>query len=201
MNLNILIAGVGGQGNLFASSILAEYFINEGYEVLAVETIGAAQRGGSVVSHLRISDAQLNSPLIPAGKVDIIMGMEVLEMLRNFSTLSPEGNYLLNDYKEPTVLCNMEMDTYPRDENIMAALEKSGKKGCVIKATERAREIGDSLLTNVVMVGALCQLSPLLNRQEVKQVLAGKSPVKVREPNLKAFDAGGALVKSAMGQP
>lgn len=197
MNLNILIAGVGGQGNLFASSILAEYFINEGYEVLAVETIGAAQRGGSVVSHLRISDAQLYSPLIPAGKVDIIMGMEVLEMLRNFSTLSPEGNYLLNDYKEPTVLCNMEMDTYPRDENIMAALEKSGKKGCVIKATERAREIGDSLLTNVVMLGALCQLSPLLDSREVRRVLSGRSPTRVRSQNLAAFDDGSRLLTAA----
>ena len=197
MNLNILIAGVGGQGNLFASSILAEYFINEGYEVLAVETIGAAQRGGSVVSHLRISDAQLYAPLIPAGKVDIIMGMEVLEMLRNFSTLSPEGNYLLNDYKEPTVLCNMEMDTYPRDENIMAALEKSGKKGCVIKATERAREIGDSLLTNVVMLGALCQLSPLLDSREVRRVLSGRSPTRVRSQNLAAFDDGSRLLTAA----
>ncbi len=197
MNLNILIAGVGGQGNLFASSILAEYFINEGYEVLGVETIGAAQRGGSVVSHLRISDAPLYAPLIPAGKVDIIMGLEVLEMLRNFSALSPEGNYLLNDYKEPTVLCNMEMDTYPPDEDIMAALEKSGKKGYVIKATESAREIGGSLLTNVVMLGALCQLSPLLDSREVRRVLSGRSPARVRAQNLAAFDAGGTLLAAA----
>ena len=200
MNLNILIAGVGGQGNLFASSILAEYFINQGYEVLAVETIGAAQRGGSVVSHLRISDAEIYSPLIPAGKVDIILGFETLEMLRNFQMLAADGRYLLNDYQEPTVLCNMEMDTYPTDESITAALKKSGRQGYTIKATGCAREIGGSLLTNVVMVGALCQLSPLLDSQEVKQVLAGKSPPKVREPNLKAFDAGGALVRSAMGQ-
>jgi len=90
------------------------------------------------------------------------------------------------------------MDTYPTDESIAVALEKSGRKGYTIKATECAREIGSNLLTNVVMVGALCQLSPLLNDQEVKQVLAGKSPVKVREQNLKAFAAGGALVRSAM---
>ena len=201
MNLNILIAGVGGQGNLFASSILAEYFTNKGYRVLAVETIGAAQRGGSVVSHLRVSDSKIYSPLIPAGKVDILMGFEILEMLRNFQLLSADGSYLLNDYKEPTVLCNMEMDTYPSDEMIMAALQKSGKKGYTIKATECARQIGGSLLTNVVMVGALCQLSPLFNRQEVRQVLAGKSPPKVRDLNLKAFDAGGSLISEAIRQP
>jgi len=200
MNLNILIAGVGGQGNLFASAILAEYFINKGFEVLAVETIGAAQRGGSVVSHLRVSDSSLYSPLIPAGKVDILMGFEVLEMLRNFKLLGADGSYLLNDYKEPTVLCNVGLDTYPSDEIIMAALQKSGKKGYTIKATECARQIGNSLLTNVVMVGALCQLSPLFNSQEVKQVLARKSPSKVRESNLKAFEAGGALISEVKSQ-
>ncbi len=198
MELNILIAGVGGQGNLFASSILAEYLLNKGYKVLAVETIGAAQRGGSVVSHLRVSDAEIYSPLIPAGKVDILMGFETIEMLRNFELLAGDGMYLLNDYKEPTVLCNMEMDTYPPDEEIMAALKKSGKKGYAIKATECARQIGGSLLTNVVMVGALCQISPLFDSQEVKQVLAGKSPAKVKEQNLQAFDAGGSMVQEAL---
>ena len=198
MELNVLIAGVGGQGNLFASSILAEYLIKKGYRVLAVETIGAAQRGGSVVSHLRVSDAELYSPLIPAGKVDILMGFETIEMLRNFELLAGDGMYLLNDYKEPTVLCNMEMDIYPSDEEIQAALKKSGKKGYSIKATECARQIGGSLLTNVVMVGALCQVSPLFDSQEVKQVLAGKAPAKVKEQNLQAFEAGGSLIQEAM---
>jgi indolepyruvate ferredoxin oxidoreductase beta subunit len=201
MELNILIAGVGGQGNLFASSILAEYLLQKGYKVLAVETIGAAQRGGSVVSHLRISDAEIYSPLIPAGKVDILMGFETIEMLRNFELLAPDGLYLLNDYKEPTVLCNMEMDTYPSDEEIRTALKKSGKKGYTIKATECARQIGGSLLTNVVMVGALCQVAPLFDSQEVKQVLAGKSPAKVKDQNLQAFAAGGSLIKEAVRQP
>jgi indolepyruvate ferredoxin oxidoreductase beta subunit len=198
MELNVLIAGVGGQGNLFASSILAEYLIKKGYKIFAVETIGAAQRGGSVVSHLRVSDAELYSPLIPAGKVDILMGFETIEMLRNFELLAGDGMYLLNDYKEPTVLCNMEMDTYPSDEEIRAALKKSGKKGYSIKATECARQIGGSLLTNVVMVGALCQVSPLFDSQEVKQVLVGKSPARVKEQNLQAFDAGGSLILKAM---
>ena len=110
MDLNILIAGVGGQGNLFASSILAEYFIQEGYQVFGVETIGAAQRGGSVVSHLRVSDSNIYSPLIPVGKADILLGFETLEMLRNFKMLAANGFYILNDYKEPTVLCNLELD-------------------------------------------------------------------------------------------
>jgi indolepyruvate ferredoxin oxidoreductase beta subunit len=194
MELNILIAGVGGQGNLFASSILAGYLLEKGYQVLAVETIGAAQRGGSVVSHLRVSDDELYSPLIPAGKVDILMGFEAIEMLRNFELLAVDGMYLLNDYKEPTVLCNMEMDIYPSDEEIRATLKKSEKMGYSIKATECARQLGSSLLTNVVMVGALCQISPLFDSQEVKRVLAAKAPAKVKEQNLRAFKAGGELI-------
>ncbi len=200
MNLNILIAGVGGQGNLFASSILANYFINNGYKVGAVETIGAAQRGGSVVSHLRVTDSDIYSPLIPAGKVDMLMGFETLEMLRHFQMLGADGVYLLNDFKEPTVLCNMELDTYPSDEIIAAALRQSGKKGYAIKATECARQMGGSLLTNVVMLGALCQLSPLLNDEGVKQVLSTRSPAKARELNLGAFEAGSSLVLEAMRQ-
>ncbi len=200
MELNVLIAGVGGQGNLFASSILAEYLLKKDYKVFAVETIGAAQRGGSVVSHLRVSDDEIYSPLIPAGKVDILMGFETIEMLRNFELLAGDGMYLLNDYNEPTVLCNMEMDTYPSDDEIKAALEKSGKKGYSIKATECARQIGGSLLTNVVMVGALCQISPLFDSQEVKQVLAGKAPTKVKEQNLRAFEAGGSLIQEAINK-
>jgi len=128
------------------------------------------------------------------------MGFETLEMLRHFQMLGGDGVYLLNDFKELTVLCNMELDTYPSDEIIAAALRQSGKKGYTIKATDCARQIGDSLLTNVVMLGALCQLSPLLNDEGVKQVLSTRSPAKARELNLKAFEAGGSLVLEAMRQ-
>lgn len=200
VELNILIAGVGGQGNLFASSILAGYLMQKGYRIFAVETIGAAQRGGSVVSHLRVSDADIYSPLIPAGKVDILLGFETIEMLRNFGLLAGDGIYLLNDYQEPTVLCNMEMDTYPPDGEIRTALRGSGRQGYIIKATECARQIGDSLLTNVVMVGALCQMAPIFDNSEVKRVLTGKTPARLKEQNLRAFDAGGSLIREARRQ-
>jgi indolepyruvate ferredoxin oxidoreductase beta subunit len=200
MNFNVLITGVGGQGNLFASNVLASYFMNNGYNVLAVDTIGAAQRGGSVVSHLRTGDSEIYSPLIPAGKVDILVGFETLEMLRNFQMLAADGIYLLNDFKEPTVLCNLELDIYPSDKKIKEALKKSGKKGYIIKATEYARQIGGSFMTNVIMLGALCQLSPLLNSEKIKQIVADKAPPKTRQLNLKAFDAGGSLILETICQ-
>lgn len=198
MNLNILIAGVGGQGNLFASSVLATYFMNGGYQVAAVETIGAAQRGGSVMSHLRISDSRIFSPLIPPGTCHLLIGFETLEMLRNFRMLSSSGAYVLNAYKEPTVLCNMSLDTYPSDEEIHTVLERSGRKGYTVAATRCARDLGNGLLTNVVMLGAVCHLSSLLDGGSVKQVLEQRSPARIREQNLAAFDAGQSLVSDAM---
>ena len=174
MNLNILIAGVGGQGNLFASSILAEYFSKQGFEVLAVETIGAAQRGGSVVSHLRVSDSAIYSPLIPAGKVDLLLGFEVLEMLRNFKLLGTEGTYLLNDFKEPTVLCNVGFDTYPSDETVRTALQKSGKKGYTIKATEYARQI-EELFPAIAMLERL-RIEEMARREAALRRAAPRSP-------------------------
>src|SRR5512147_2502069 len=87
VKLNILIAGVGGQGNLFASALLAKSAIRRGYRVLATETIGAAQRGGSVVSHLRVADCPLYSPLIPDGQMDFLVGFEPIELLRHIRKL------------------------------------------------------------------------------------------------------------------
>ncbi|HEX78445.1 MAG TPA: indolepyruvate oxidoreductase subunit beta [Dehalococcoidia bacterium] len=200
MKLDVFIAGVGGQGNLFASRVLAVYSLGKGYTVLATETIGAAQRGGSVVSHLRISDAEIYSPLIPVGQVDILMGFETIEMLRNINLLSPQGEYLLNKYQIPTVRCNMGLDTYPSDEAIMEALQATGKRGYVIEATEAAWRVGDSVLTNVVMLGALCEISPFFDSDEVKRVLAAEAPRKAVDSNLRAFEAGKALMAEVVGK-
>lgn len=200
MKLDVFIAGVGGQGNLFASRVLAMYSLGKRYTVLATETIGAAQRGGSVVSHLRISDTGIYSPLIPLGQVDILMGFETIEMLRNINLLSPQGEYLLNNYQLPTVMCTMGLDTYPSDDAIMESLQATGKRGYVIKATEAALRVGGSVLTNVVMLGALCEMTPFFDSKEVKEVLAAEAPRKAVDSNLKAFEAGRALMAEIVGK-
>jgi len=170
--------------------------MGRGYNVLGTETIGAAQRGGSVVSHIRISEGQICSPLIPRGQADILLGFEPLEMLRHIERLNPQGKYLLNIYKIPTVMCNMGLDRYPSDQEIEQAITSPGVEGHIVPATERAHEIGNAILANVVMLGALCALSSFFDYQGMRGVLAEVAPKSALELNLVAFDEGFSLVTS-----
>jgi indolepyruvate ferredoxin oxidoreductase beta subunit len=195
VKFNILIAGVGGQGNLFASALLAKSAIRRGYWVLATETIGAAQRGGSVVSHLRVSDGMLYSPLIPDGQADYLVGFEPIELLRHIRKLSPDGRYILNMHPVLTVDCNMGLDHYPTPSEIVDALTRLNLQGHVFNATEAADEIGDPLLMNMVMIGALCAVCPFFGQDEIKALVAEESRETLVEANLAAIDVGAQLVR------
>jgi indolepyruvate ferredoxin oxidoreductase beta subunit len=192
-----MIAGVGGQGNLFASALLAKSAIRRGYQVLATETIGAAQRGGSVVSHLRVADQVLYSPLIPDGQVDCLVGFEPIELLRHVRKLRQSGQFILNARPVLTVGCTMGLDHYPSPSEITDALNKMNLRGHVIQATEAADEIGDSLLMNMVMVGALCAVSEFFGLDEIKALVAEESRKALVEENLEALDAGARLIHQA----
>ncbi len=195
MKFNILIAGVGGQGNLFASALLAKSAIRRGYGVLATETIGAAQRGGSVVSHLRVADGRLYSPLIPDGQADCLVGFEPIELLRHIRKLDRKGRYILNMHPVFTVDCNMGLDHYPTPSEIIDALTKLNLQGHVINATEAADEIGDPLLMNMVMIGALCAVTPFFRQDEIKALVAEESRETLVAANLAAIDVGAQLVR------
>ncbi len=194
MKLNLLIAGVGGQGNLFASALLAKSAIRRGYQVLATETIGAAQRGGSVVSHLRVADQMLYSPLVPDGQADYLVGFEPIELLRHLRKLRSGGQYILNMHPVLTVGCTMGMDHYPTPDEILGALGQLNLRGYVLRATEAADEIGDPLLMNMVMVGALCAVSPFFGLDEIKALVKEESRQALVEANLEALETGARLV-------
>jgi indolepyruvate ferredoxin oxidoreductase, beta subunit len=194
MKQNILIAGVGGQGTLFASALLAKSAIRRGYLVLATETIGAAQRGGSVVSHLRIADQALYSPLIPDGQADYLVGFEPVELLRQIRKLKPEGQYILNTHPVLTIGCTMGLDYYPAMSEIIGDLNKINVRGHAIQATKAADEIGDSLLMNMVMLGALCAVSDFFILDEIKTLVAEGSRKALVEANLDALVAGANLI-------
>ena len=197
MKQNILIAGVGGQGNLFASALLAKSAIRRGYQVLATETIGAAQRGGSVVSHVRVADQALYSPLVPDGQADYLVGFEPVELLRHIRKLRQDGQYILNTHPVLTVGCTMGLDRYPTLSEILDALKEMNVRGHVINATEAADEIGDPVLMNMVMLGALCAVSELFELDEIKALVAEGSRKALVEANLEALDAGARLIGQA----
>lgn len=197
MKQNIMIAGVGGQGNLFASALLAKSAIRRGYQVLATETIGAAQRGGSVVSHVRVADQALYSPLVPDGQADYVVGFEPVELLRHVRKLKQGGQYILNTHPVLTVGCTMGLDRYPTLAEILGALKELNVRGHVINATEAADEIGDPVLMNMVMLGALCAVSELFDLDEIKALVAEGSRKALVESNLEALDAGARLIGQA----
>ncbi|PKN26682.1 MAG: pyruvate ferredoxin oxidoreductase [Deltaproteobacteria bacterium HGW-Deltaproteobacteria-21] len=197
MKKDVVIAGVGGQGSLFATNVLCQFAMEKGFQVLGTETIGAAQRGGAVVSHMRISDAPIYSPLVPAGSADILIGMEAIELLRNLSLLGKEGYYILNLFQIPTVYTNLGIDPYLTFQEIGEAIKRAGIRGHEIRATQKAAELGSPQMTNVVMLGALCSVEEFFSKGEIRPLVESLSPKKYRSKNLEAFDAGSEQARPA----
>src|SRR5664279_598323 len=112
MKFDLVIAGVGGQGNILASQVIAKCAIDAGYNVVNTETKGAAQRGGSVLSHVRISDTEIYSPLVPVGQAEVLLGFEPLEALRYINLLSKNGQFIINTSPVATILANLKVDEY-----------------------------------------------------------------------------------------
>lgn len=195
MKMDIIISGVGGQGNIFASLVVSQFAMGKGYLVAGSETIGAAQRGGSVVSHIRISDKTIYAPLISRGQADLLIGMEVIEMLRHMRLLNPQGAYLLNFTRILTVLNNMGLDEYPRDEEILEGIRKYCKNGQVIEATLEASKLGNVQMTNVVLLGALVKMMPFFEMEPMRNLIEQLSPERFKEANIKAFERGRDLIQ------
>lgn len=189
--INILIAGVGGQGNLLASRLLAGVAASKGYQAMIGETKGASQRSGSVASHIRFSESPVG-PLIPHGMAHIILGFEPLETLRASRKYSgAETTVVVNPSPVFPMLVAQGLQPYPKQAEMLAELQCSNKRVYVITATEAAREAGDPIALNVVMLGALCGLCLLpFEREQFVDAIVGRVPEKYRELNRKAFETG-----------
>ena len=194
MKMDVVISGVGGQGNIFASVVISQYAMNKKLNVFGAETIGAAQRGGSVVSHIRIAEGAIYSPLISRGQADLLVGMECVEMLRHLRLLNPKGTYLLNSMRIQTVLNNMGLDEYPAHEEILLAARKYCPNGYVIEASALAKKLGNIQMTNVVMLGALVKIMPFFDYEGVKWLIGANSPERFKGANIKGFEEGFKLI-------
>jgi indolepyruvate ferredoxin oxidoreductase beta subunit len=195
MKMDVVIAGVGGQGNIFASIVISQYAMNKKLNVLGAETIGAAQRGGSVVSHIRIAEGAIYSPLISRGQADLLIGMEYVEMLRHLRLLNPKGAYLVNAIKIPTVQNNMGLDEYPETAEILKAAQKYCPNGHIIEASTLAKKLGNVQMTNVVMLGALAKVVPFFDYGEMKLLVIANSPTRFKEANVQGYEEGYKMIK------
>lgn len=196
---NLIITGVGGQGNVLASRIVGDMLSRLGLHVTIGETFGASQRGGSVMSHLRVSSRSSYSPQIPGGRAHMIVALEPTEALR-----------VLKDYGNPEVkvLCNMRPirsigvicgeQTYPDREDLVTWIRELSQAAWFIDATEEAVRLGNPILGNIICVGALAATGVLpLDRSRFETVLANKMPPDKVALNLTAYDAGVAMVQGS----
>ncbi len=183
---NILLVGVGGQGIILASDIMADVFLEAGYDVKKSEIHGMAQRGGSVTSHVRFGK-EVYSPIIKEGDVDVLLAFEKLETLRWINHLKPDGVIIMNDHKINPPVVNLGQMAYP--EKIDETIKSQFGNLHVLPGTRLAHEAGDIRAANVVLLGALSQrlkIDPDLWMNVILRYL----PPKVHAVNQKAFTMG-----------
>lgn len=185
--VNVLMAGVGGQGVLVASEILAMTALSEGLEAKQSEVHGVAQRGGSVVSHVRYGP-RVHSPLIRCGEVDILYAAERLEALRYAHYAKPGGTFVMDERAiRPIQLPGEAEQAYP--EQVPEFLHSKGLTVVSVPALDIAIELGEKRCANVVLLGALS--SRLSLKPDSWWTAMGKRlPEKILELNLRAFDTG-----------
>ncbi|HQE23429.1 MAG TPA: indolepyruvate oxidoreductase subunit beta [Syntrophomonadaceae bacterium] len=184
--MNVLIAGVGGQGTLLTSRIIAQVAVDLGYDVKVTEVHGMAQRGGSVVSEVRYGE-KVYSPTIPKGQADVLLAFEKLEAARWLDHLKPDGIVIVNDERvDPLPVMSGKMK-YPED--IIDRIIQLKPKTTVANATKTAVECGNVKAANVVLVGILSKVIGL-PPEKVEEAIRKLVPSKALEVNLAAFRRG-----------
>ncbi len=194
---NVIITGVGGQGNVMASRVVGQIMSRQGLRVTIGETFGASQRGGSVMSHLRISKESYWSPQIPRGRCHLVLSLEPTEAVR-----------VLMNYGNPdvTVICNTRPihaigvisgeQTYPTMDDIKGWVAELSAACWFLDATAKAMELGNPILGNIMMIGAAAGISALpIDREGFAAVIAATLSADKRDVNLQAYDLGVGMVR------
>ena len=182
------MVGVGGQGTILASNMLAALGVRLGYDVKKAEVHGMSQRGGSVVSHLRWG-SQVFAPIVSKGEVDILLAFEELEAARYLEYLKPGGLALINAYRIRPVTVSTGKAVYPPEEQLKTLIDQVTDNVHWVSALEIAEDLGNPRTANVVLLGALSVLldmDPALWEEVIKEHL----PPKLQAINLEAFRKG-----------
>ena len=184
--VNVLVVGVGGQGVLLAGEVLAEVAVLSGLEVKKSEVHGMAQRGGSVVSHLRFGK-KVHSPLIPRGEADFLISFEKLETLRYLDHLRASSWVLVNDQEILPLPVSSGREKYPA--GIERKIRSAGLRCKIIDGLGLAARAGNQRAVNSVILGVLSRMMPFT--EEIwGQALRNHVPAKYLDANMKAFELG-----------
>ena len=194
---NLIFTGVGGQGNVLASQLIGQAFVKEGFYVTIGETYGASQRGGPVMSHIRICKQKQRSPLILRGGGDIVVAMEPIEALRVLAVYgNPKITVLFNPHPiHPTDVMAGD-ETYPELQDIIEHLHKLSHAVYCVDAKEKALQLGSVILGNMIMIGALLELKILpLSVPKFFETLRDNMAGERLDANLKAVEAGSKAIE------
>ena len=194
---NVIITGVGGQGNVMASRVLGNMLSRKDLNITIGETFGASQRGGSVMSHLRVSSGSYWSPQIPKGRCHLVISLEPTEAIR---VLMNYGNPMVR------VLCNTRPvhaigvisgeHHYPSLEEIKAWIQELSEGCWFLEATDRAIELGNPILGNIMMIGATAGIGVLpLDREDFEAAISQTLSSDKVALNLRAYDLGARMVQ------
>lgn len=186
MNKNILLCGVGGQGTVLASKLIAAAAMKKGLSVMSAETIGMAQRGGSVFSHIRIGD-NLHSPMIATGTADILIGFEPGETVRMLPYLKKDGQVIVSSHAIIPVTAVLSNGSYD-PEAMLAYLKQTVTHLLVIDTEEACLTLGSSKILNILLLGAAIESGALgLTESEIKDAIKERLPERFHELNFQAL--------------
>jgi indolepyruvate ferredoxin oxidoreductase, beta subunit len=193
MRKNIIFAGVGGQGIVSIATVIGYIAVKNNYFLKQSEVHGMSQRGGEVQSHLRISDREIASDLVPKGKADMIISVEPMESLRYMPWLSPSGWIITNT----TPFLNVP--NYPPIENILESIEKQPRH-IALDADKIAKELGSDKSANMVILGAASPLFDFSVEQyeDAMKFIFGKKGEAIVKFNIDAFHAGRKIALEKM---
>ncbi len=194
---NIIITGVGGQGNVLGSRVLSNMLVRKGYHATIGETFGASQRGGSVMSHIRVSAKSTWSPQIPRGRADLIIALEPVEAIRVLVSYGNQKVIVLVNTRPiyPVGVIAGELE-YPSLKDIKASVKELSSTALFIDATDEAIKLGNPILANIIMIGAATRMFEFpIDREDFNQVILRSLPASKLDINLKAFDMGAGMVE------
>lgn len=193
---NIIITGVGGQGNVMASRVVGNMLSRRGLQVTIGETFGASQRGGSVMSHLRISSGSSWSPQIPKGRCHLVISLEPTEAMRVLAAYgNPNVNVLCNTRPVHAIGVISGDQQYPALDDIKSWVVELSEACWFLEATARALELGNPILGNIIMIGAAAGIGVLpLARNDFEAVITEAMPADKVALNLRAYDLGGEMI-------
>ena len=199
MQLNLIITGVGGQGNVLASQVLGHAAVHQGLFVTIGETFGLSQRGGPVLSHVRLSDTRLSGPIIPPNSAHIVVGLEPLEPVRILKEFGNRDTVFIVNSRPIHPLNVIAGETsYPDNDWLKETLSRFGRRLFWVDATDLAVNLGGAIMLNMIMLGALTAIDGFpITREDIRTVIQTIFPPSKLEMNYQALAIGERLIGEA----